>query len=140
MNSKKIGNITELKTMLEFAKLGYNVLTPYGDCERYDFVVDINGTLYKMQSKTATSKDNGDTFKINCRSCHRKAGKVIHHIYTEEEIDFFVTWFNDECYMIPVSECGSDKKLRLNPSKNNQEANVCWAKNYRLEEVIKNIK
>ena len=48
MNSKKKGNITELETMLAFMKLGYNVLTPYGDCERYDFVVDVNGKLLKM--------------------------------------------------------------------------------------------
>ena len=41
MNSKQQGNITELETMLAFLKLGYNVLTPYGDCERYDFVADV---------------------------------------------------------------------------------------------------
>ena len=41
MNSKYKGNVTELQCMLAFMKLGYNVLTPYGDCERYDFVVDV---------------------------------------------------------------------------------------------------
>lgn len=39
--------------MLEFMKLGYPVLTPYGDCQRYDFVVEINGKFYRIQSKTA---------------------------------------------------------------------------------------
>ena len=46
MNSKRKGNITEFETMLAFMKLGYNVLTPYGDCERYDFVVDNNGKFF----------------------------------------------------------------------------------------------
>ena len=32
-------------------KLGYNVLTPYGDCERYDFVVDANNKFIKVQAK-----------------------------------------------------------------------------------------
>jgi hypothetical protein len=41
--------------MLEFLKLGYNILTPYGDCERYDFVVDVNGKFYKIQAKTANT-------------------------------------------------------------------------------------
>ena len=48
MNSKQIGNITELETMLAFLKLGFNVLTPYGDCERYDFVVDANGKFLRI--------------------------------------------------------------------------------------------
>ena len=43
MNTKRIGNITEVECMLAFMKLGYNVLQPYGDCERYDFVADIKG-------------------------------------------------------------------------------------------------
>ena len=47
MTSKHIGNITELETMLAFIKAGYNVLTPYGDCERYDFVVDNKGVGFK---------------------------------------------------------------------------------------------
>lgn len=29
MNSKQIGNITEVECMLAFMKQGYNVLTPY---------------------------------------------------------------------------------------------------------------
>ena len=53
MTSKDVGNITEVSCMLEFMKLGYPVLTPYGDCQRFDFVVEINGKFYRIQSKTA---------------------------------------------------------------------------------------
>jgi ribosome biogenesis protein Tsr3 len=53
--SKQKGNITEVECMLSFLKLGYNVLTPYGDCERYDFVVEINNKFYKIQVKTANA-------------------------------------------------------------------------------------
>ena len=138
MNSKKKGNITELETMLAFMKLGYNVLTPYGDCERYDFVVDVNGKLLKMQSKTSHSEDNGASFIFNGRSNHRKEGKIVYHQYTGDEIDYFVTFFNDKCYVIPVDECGKDKRLRLLPPKNNQTRGINWAKDYELEEVAKN--
>ena len=137
MDSKKKGNITELETMLAFMKLGYNVLTPYGDCERYDFVVDVNGRLLKMQSKTSHSEDDGASFRFNGRSNHRKEGKLVYHQYTSDEIDYFVTFFNDKCYVIPVDECGKDKKLRLLPPKNNQTRGINWAKDYELEEVAK---
>lgn len=140
MNSKYKGNITELECMLAFMKLGYNILTPYGDCERYDFVVDIDNQFYKIQSKTSHSDDDGASFSFSCRSCNRKDGGIVHHAYTKEEIDYFVTTFNGKVYLIPVEEVGKgDKKLRIDPAKNGQVRGITWAKDYELEEVIKNM-
>ena len=138
MNSKQKGNITELECMLAFIKQGYNVLTPYGDCERYDFVVDVNGKFIRIQSKTSSSDDNGASFKFSGRSCNRKDGKIIHHQYTNEEIDYFSTIFDGKCYLIPVEDCGGDKRLRILPAKNGQVKGITWAKDYELEEVVKN--
>ena len=138
MNSKQIGNITEFEAMLHFMKLGYNVLTPYGDCERYDFVVDKGDKFVRIQAKTSSTDDEGASFRFSCRSCNRKDGKIIHHYYTNQEIDYFVTIFNNKCYLIPVEECGADKKLRILPAKNGQVKGITWAKDYELEEVIKN--
>lgn len=137
MNSKQIGNITEFEVMLVFVKLGYCVLTPYGDCERYDFVVDYNGRFIRFQCKTARSRDNGSTFSFDCRSSHRKDGKIVHHKYTNTEIDYFATCFNGQCYLIPVGECSDTKILRLLPPRNNQVKDIAWAKDYELEKVIK---
>ena len=98
--------------MLAFVKLGYNVLTPYGDCERYDFVVDTGKAFVKIQSKTSSTKDDGASFMFSCRSSHRVEGKIVHHHYTKDEIDYFATIFNNQCYLVPVEECGADKRLR----------------------------
>lgn len=138
MNSKQIGNITEFESMLAFMKLGYNVLTPYGDCERYDFVVDVNGNFIRVQSKTSHSDDDGASFTFSGRSSNRKDGKIVHHHYTKEEIDYFVTTFDGKTYLIPVEECGADKRLRILPAKNGQVRGITWAKDYELEEVVKN--
>ena len=123
--------------MLAFMKLGYNVLTPYGDCERYDYVVDAGNKFIKIQCKTASTEDGGASFKFSCRSSNRKEGKIVHHHYNKEEIDYFVTCFDNQCYLIPVEECGTDKRLRLLPAKNGQTRGITWAKDYRLEEVVK---
>ena len=137
MNSKQKGNITELECMLAFIKLGYNVLTPYGDCERYDFVVDVNGKFIRVQVKTSRTYNDGASFSFSGRSCNRKDGQIIHHYYTNEEIDYFATIFDGKCYLIPVEECGADKKLRTLPAKNGQVRGITWAKDYELEEVVK---
>ena len=118
-------------------KLGYNVLTPYGDCERYDFVVDVNGTFIRVQAKTSSTDDDGASFQFSGRSNHRREGRIIYHHYTSDEIDYFVTSFKDKTYLIPVEECGATKRLRLQPAKNGQTRGVVWAKDYELEEVVK---
>ena len=71
MNSKQQGNITELETMLAFLKLGYNVLTPYGDCERYDFVADVKDAFENSQNITDFSHRIVYKNKI-----HRNANQV----------------------------------------------------------------
>ena len=137
-NTKYKGNVTEIETILAFMKLGYNVLTPYGDCERYDFVVDIGNKFIRVQSKTSHSTDDGASFSFSGRSCNRKDGKIVHHQYTADEIDYFATTFNGTTYLVPVEECGADKRLRILPAKNGQTRGFTWAKDYELEEVVKN--
>ena len=136
MNSKQKGNITELETMLAFAKTGFNVLIPYGDCERYDFVVDAGKRFYKIQCKTAKTEDDGASFRFSCRSSNRHNGGIVHRHYTKDDIDFFATSFENEVYLIPVEECGADKKMRIIEPKNGQTRGVTWAKDYRLEDVV----
>ena len=140
MNTKNVGNITEVSCMLEFLRLGYNVLTPYGDCERYDFVADVNNKFYKIQVKTAnTSRLEEGFVLIHCESTTRSNGKLVHNKYSEDEIDFFATFYDGKCYLIPVNECSTMKRLRFTPPKNGQIKGITFAKDYELQEVIKTL-
>lgn len=142
LNTKQIGNITEVECMLAFLKLGYNVLTPYGDCERYDFVVDINNHLYKIQVKSANTNHIDEGYiAILTANKTTKNGAVVRHQYTENEIDYFMTSYNGQCYLIPISECShcGTKRLRLIPPKNGQVAGITFATDYELEKVVNKI-
>ena len=136
LNSKQIGNITEVESMLAFLKLGYNVLTPYGDCERYDFVADVNGKFLKIQCKTSHSFGENEGIEFSCKSSHRIEGKFVNERYSSKDVDYFITTFNNKCYLIPIEECGGSKKLRFVPPKNGQTRNVTFAKDYELEVVL----
>ena len=109
MNTKYRGNITELETILAFAKLGYNVLIPYGDCERYDYVVDINNNFYKIQCKTSSSDDENASFKFSCRSCNRKCGKIIfpHIFFSNNFILFIHQIIHHECCECSFEFCST---------------------------------
>ena len=141
LNSKQLGNITEIECMLSFIKLGYNVLMPYGDCERYDFVADINGILIKIQVKHACDsniKDGYITFR--CVNKTTRNGSFVNNKYTKEQIDYFATYYNNQCYLIPVEETGSSiKTLRFKPPVNGQKKGITFADEYKLERVIEKI-
>lgn len=137
-NTKYKGNVTEIETILAFMKLGYNVLTPYGDCERYDLVADVNGKFLKIQCKTSSPQDEeGNVYRFSCRSTHKINGQMKMAKYEDGEIDYFATCIKGKCYLIPLSECGCDKLLRFIPPKNGQTRGVNFAKDYEIEVILK---
>ena len=140
MTSKDVGNITEVSCMLEFMKLGYPVLTPYGDCQRYDFVVEINDKFYRIQSKTANDTYINEGYIVfRCDNTTTKNGKIVHNSYDENEIDYFSTFYDGKCYLIPVNECSREKRLRFTAPKNGQTKGITFASEYELEKVVANL-
>ena len=134
MNTNIIGTITELKCKTYFLELGYIVSTPETPV-RYDFILDTGEKLLKIQVKTCSS--DGEKIKFSTCSSHFVNGKVTHTDYKNDNIDYFCTWFSNECYLIPVSECGkSEKFLRLVPTKNGQVKGIYFAKDYIAKEVL----
>lgn len=141
LNTKQRGNITELECMLAFLKLGYNILTPYGDCERYDFVVDINNHFYRIQVKSANINHIEEGYiEFNTANKTTRNGKFIRHAYTEDQIDYFMTAYNNQTYLIPVNECSKTaKRLRFIPPKNGQTIGITFASDYELERMVNKI-
>ena len=59
----------------------------------------------------------------------------------ENDVDFFATMYNNECYLIPFSHCGKRaQRLRLVPTKNGQTTGIKFAKDYHLKDIVKNLK
>ena len=118
LSSKQKGNLTELQCLAAFTELGYIVSIPYGDCARYDFIVDINNILYRIQCKTSSKQDEG-VYEFSCRSTAANHSRAATRSYSEEEIDFFATIIENKCYLIPICETGDRRKtLRFIPPKN----------------------
>lgn len=135
MNVNQKGNLTELQVMTAAIKNNCAVSIPYGDCDKYDQIWDINNKLLKVQVKTARAKNEQETGIIfNCYSVSN--GKK--HKYSKNDIDYFATYWKDQCYLIPVEECSTEKTLWFELSPYNY-SKCCMAKDYLLEEVLKNI-
>ena len=130
------GTITELKCKTYFLELGYMVSTPESPT-RYDFILDTGNKLLKIQVKTCHLEEDGAKIAFQVRSSHITAAGNVKHHYHDDGIDYFCTWYDNECYLIPVSDCGKDEKaLRLKPTKNGQVKNIAFAKDYIAKEVL----
>lgn len=134
-NTKHIGNVTELKCLAAFLSEGYDVSIPYGDSAKYDFIADIDGKLIRVQTKTSSPMDKKHPeigIGFSCRSRNVK--------YKDSEIDYFTTFWENTCYLVPVNECSAGKKLRFKKPKNGQKYNITYAEHYQLSNMIALIK
>lgn len=135
------GDITEVECILTFIRAGFKVSIPYGEDTKYDLILDINNKLYRIQCKTSRALTNpNDGFKFKCISMIKYGpGNFKSTCYTKEDIDYFATVFNGQCYLIPVEECKTEKTLRFRYPSNNQKKFVSLADDYKFEEVIKHL-
>lgn len=137
LNTHFQGEITELEVAEAFLAQGYQVCKPLVSDSRYDFVVDINHTFYRIQVKTSSLSIDGDYIEFKTQSSHTNTKKTVYHSYSKEEVDYFATIFNHQCYLVPIEQVGSRSfRLRLKPTKNGQTKNINFAKDFKLENIF----
>ena len=134
MDTKRIGNITELEVQTYMTKLGVQVSVPYGDRARYDQIWDVNGKLLRVQIKHANVK-NG-FFEVKCSSIVQRSGKRVKLRYTADEIDGLATFFDGKVYYIPVNNASNTIKTLRFKTPSNITPTINWADDYEVEKQL----
>lgn len=142
-NTKRIGNLTELQCAMKLYELNCAVSIPFGNSEKYDLIIDKDDKLYKIQVKHANPHydelNEIDYIIVKCTwEGHNREGYTKHK-YQANEIDYFATFFQGKCYLIPQNECSNQKQLRIKKPKNNQIKGINFLVNYDAEEVLKTL-
>lgn len=138
---KRKGILTEERLKLWFLLQGYSVSVPIGDNDRYDFIVDFDGKLIKMQSKTSNLTRTVDCLNFACASIKYNSTGSHRTKYTKDDIDYFCTIHpeTNQVYIVPVDICGNECNLRFAAPKNNNYNGVKMAKDYEGEKMIERI-
>ena len=138
---KRKGILTEETLKLWFLKKGFSVSVPIGDDDRYDFIVDFEGKLVRMQSKTSNLTRTANHLNFATASINYNSKGSHRNQYTSKEIDYFCTIHpeTEQVYIVPVEICGNECDLRLAPPKNNNFKGVKMAKDYEGEKMIERI-
>ena len=139
LSSHFIGEITEQQVALEFLKLGYLVSKPLVQSSRYDFIVDINHKLYKIQVKTGTLKEDA-YIEFATSTSHTNTQGTLNLTYSSDDVDFFATMYENQCYLVPYEPCGKrSQRLRTIPTRNGQTKGITFAKDFHLKDVIERL-
>ena len=112
-NPKRTGELSEAAFLLKAQSMGFHVAKPWGDSERYDFILDSGGRLWRVQLK-CTEVLHGRGYEVQPIYGVYGKGKAG---YTAEEIDVLVVHIarRDVWYVLPVEAFVFCKKLRFDP-------------------------
>jgi len=107
-NSKRMGEAVEAAFLARVCKLRIPVCKPWGDSERYDFVVDWGKGFWRVQVKGGTYCE-GKKYQAGSGG----KGKP----FTKEDMDFVVVHIVpvDAWYIVPIEEAEGLTKLWFNP-------------------------
>ena len=104
MITKIKGDIAEQAAILKILQLGWGVAKPFGDRLPYDLIVDINGTLVKLQIKSAWYNKRLHGYYVDVRRTKTNRRVMVRELYTPGDFDFALVYVpeKDIFYVFPV--------------------------------------
>jgi hypothetical protein len=114
-NPKKSGEISQAAFLLKATMMGFKVALPWGDSERWDFVVwGCEGERVLRVQVKGTGRLHLGGYEVQPVHSSRRNGKKR---YTKKEIDVIAAHVQpvDAWYLIPMEAVGRAKSLRLYP-------------------------
>lgn len=134
-NTKTKGDISEAAVLLALLQTGCIVSVCWGDNARYDLIVDIDGTLNRVQVKTGRVRDGCVLFR--CSSVNVRTGITSCYKGQVEYFGVFVPELNS-CYLVPIDHANeTEMSFRIEPTKNNQDAYAKWAEDYKITNITR---
>jgi hypothetical protein len=111
-NTKRSGELSEAAFLHKATSLGFAVARPWGDSERYDFILDVGNRLLRVQVKsTASLRARG----YDVRAMYSYGdGRLV---YTPEQVDFIVAHIapRNIWYVVPARAIPACAVLRFYP-------------------------
>ena len=114
-NTKRTGELAEAAFVVKAASLGYAVSKPWGDSERYDFILDSGPRTWRVQIK-CTESLNANGYQV--QSTYTDQKKKGH--YTSADIDVLVAYILplNLWYVVPAHAFPASASLRFYPQGN----------------------
>jgi hypothetical protein len=112
LNTKRRGELAEIAFAHKAIAQGFAVSKPFGDSERYDFILDGGQALWRIQVKSSTHILSG-LYHVNAH--RRTMGTAVP--YLPNEVDFLVAYIipEDSWFILPLALIQSRTSLLFSP-------------------------
>jgi len=138
LSSVDKGDASEAVVLSKLKMLGYAVLSPWGDNQRYDLAIDIgDGEIERVQVKTARIREDGAViFKTSGNHTNTKGTEV--KKYDKSQIDSFMVFIQEteDIIYVPISEAPETGMVLRYEAEQNQP-HINWVDDFILEETFK---
>ena len=134
-DSNQRGVLTELHYELFCTERKILLSKPIIQDSRYDYVMEYNKKLYKVQCKSSTFKEDKIVFRAHMNNIRQNTTTY----YSEEDVDFFYTYYNGISYLIPFQNAGKDGTTLRFTSKTPNNPTIRWAKDYEADKILQNL-
>jgi PD-(D/E)XK endonuclease len=111
-DTKRTGEVSEAAFLHKAVGLGLRVTKPWGDSERYDFVVDAGGRMWRVQIKCTAAERPSGGYRIH--TTHSAFG-MSRIPYTAADIDVLAAHIIplDLWYVVPVQDLDGRSAFEL---------------------------
>jgi PD-(D/E)XK endonuclease len=110
-NAKRRGEAAEAAFLARASNLGFSVAKPWGDSDRYDFLIDSGQGFLRVQVKSTTC--------LVGRAYNVMLGHTVTGTYSKANIDFVVAYIVPASlwYVLPVEIIAGHQLLSLRPGR-----------------------
>jgi PD-(D/E)XK nuclease superfamily protein len=122
MTPKELGEMAEAEFLTRALEMGMAVAKPWGESRGYDFIVDDEGKLCRVQVKAAFSEGTQGSYSLRAYRSSKRS-------YTKKDIDVMAGYVNpeDAWYFFPVRVIRRLRSLKLFPaSKKRRSKHEKW--------------
>ena len=133
-NNQK-GRITEIQCELYFTQNNILLSKPICQDSRYDYIMEYNKHLYKIQCKSSTFKEDKIEFRTHMNNIRQNTTTY----YSEEDVDFFYTYYDGTSYLIPFNKAGKGSTILRFASKTSNNPTIRWDKVYDVYKILSEI-
>lgn len=133
MNTKDKGDIAEAHVVARLKELGYPVLTPFGDNQKYDLVYDNSGDFVRVQVKYSSVNNGRITVRALTKG-HNTTDGIYEKGYTSDDVDEFIVYSPDtgESYKIGIDELPDTEMTLQIETPETIYKTMNFAENYKL--------
>lgn len=131
MNKTQVGDISEQKFILHCLMNQVPISKPIGNNLPYDYIIEYNNQLLKIQVKTAYKASTQDSWTFNTKSSSKNYTEVTTHNYIGL-IDYFavINPERKEIIFVPIDKASKGSMIIYYGE--NPKSSQKWYKNYLL--------